>query len=359
MLPFGALVVTYCVAVAWIAARLHAAPPQGALFSTLALAGIGSIAIILPPFRRYVRTVGRDSGSVVARARASWRAARADEWSTDAIRESAAAVALTTMLMAAFGTFKPLIPELHAYTWDATLAAMGSALHGGHHAYALLMPLFGSELATRAIDAFYYAGWTLMVWATFVWQVGVPAATRTQYLVTFALAWVVLGSVLAVACASAGPMYYDRVVPGPNPYAPLEQHLAAINARHPLIIADVQGALWSAYRNRVAIPGGGISAFPSLHVAMSELAAIVGRRSGSRPAAIGLTLLSLLTLAGSIHLGPHYAVDGYTSIVAIHVLWRVSGLLTGQPIGRRLAQLHPLTRVSASESRAAGADCSR
>ena len=166
MLPFGLLVFSYSVAVAWIAAQLNAAPPRGSFVTVLALAGIGGVAVILPPLRRYVKTIGRNSGRFGARVRTSWRAARGDEWSAATIRENATVVALTTILITAFGTFKPLIPQLHAYTWDAKLAAIGTVLHGGHNAYTFLMPLFGSPLATRALDAFYYAGWTLVVWGT-------------------------------------------------------------------------------------------------------------------------------------------------------------------------------------------------
>ena len=38
-----------------------------------------------------------------------------------------------------------------------------------------------------------------------------------------------------------------------------------------------------------------------------------------------MTAFSMLTLAGSVYLGPHYAVDGYASIAAVHVIWWLAG----------------------------------
>lgn len=66
---------------------------------------------------------------------------------------------------------------------------------------------------------------------------------------------------------------------------------------------------------------------PSLHVAMAELCAIVGRRNERRSVAYSLTAFSVLTLVASIYLGAHYALDGYVSILGVHLLWRVSGKL--------------------------------
>ena len=38
-------------------------------------------------------------------------------------------------------------------------------------------------------------------------------------------------------------------------------------------------------------------------------------------------LYGLIILLGSVHLGWHYAVDGYVSILAVPMLWWLSGVL--------------------------------
>jgi len=166
-----------------------------------------------------------------------------------------------------------------------------------------------------------------VLWGVFVWQVGGRSSLRDQYLLTYAAAWIVLGTFLAFLFSSAGPAYYGHLYGDPNPYAPLLNHLLEVHQRHPLLAIRIQRALWDAERAGIAAGGAGVSAMPSLHVAMAELCAIIGRRSERRTVAYSLTTFSVLTLLASIYLGAHYALDGYVSIIGVHVLWRGSGRL--------------------------------
>ena len=64
----------------------------------------------------------------------------------------------------------------------------------------------------------------------------------------------------------------------------------------------------------------------SMHVASSVLLALLGWRL--RPAAgVALTVFAVLILAGSIHLGWHYAVDGYAGAVGAILIWTLVGWL--------------------------------
>lgn len=328
LLFLTALVASYTSLTVALTRHFESGVPQGSGQAAVALLVLGSAAIALPAIRRYVATIRSDAAPFRVRMQSSWREARATDLTLRDMTESAGIIVLTVVLLVAFSAFKSLIPRIHHFVLDSDLERMGLAVHGGRHAYTYLLPILGSPLATRAIDAYYYAGGTVVVWGVFVWQVGLRPATRMQYCITFALAWIVLGSLVATVMASAGPMYFGRVVPGaPDPYAPLLDHLGTVSAHGDLLVSSVRSTLWRSYQAQVPLFGGGISAFPSLHVAMAELAAIVGRRSGSRYVAVGLTVQSLVTLAGSIYLGAHYALDGYAAIVGVHVLWRLAGLI--------------------------------
>jgi hypothetical protein len=214
-----------------------------------------------------------------------------------------------------------MLPAIHPFSWDARLAEAGRILHGGRLPYTWLLPPLGGARTTQVVDRLYYEGWPLVLWAVFVWQVAADRRPRTQFLFTFAAAWIVLGTLIAIIMSSAGPVYYAHVVHGPDVYAPLLAHHAAVDATHPLIGRRIQDFLWRSERLGIASGGSGISAMPSMHVAMAELCAIAGRNSGRRLLAIGLTIFSIAILVGSVYLGPHYALDGYVSIVGIHVLW--------------------------------------
>lgn len=75
---------------------------------------------------------------------------------------------------------------------------------------------------------------------------------------------------MAILLSSAGPCYYGAVVGGPDPYAPLMEYLQRVDAIRPLTALDVQAMLWSGFvGSKVLI--GGISAMPSIHVALPAL----------------------------------------------------------------------------------------
>ena len=67
---------------------------------------------------------------------------------------------------------------------------------------------------------------------------------------------------------------------------------------------------------------------PSMHNATAVLLALVGWKI-SRPLGIGLTAFAVLILLGSVHLGWHYAIDGYFALVLALASWWISGLISG------------------------------
>ena len=68
---------------------------------------------------------------------------------------------------------------------------------------------------------------------------------------------------------------------------------------------------------------------PSMHVATSVLLALFGWRH-SRQAGIALTVYAALIMVGSVHLGWHYALDGYVGGLGALVVWWLVGRLLGR-----------------------------
>jgi len=323
MALFVVLIVAYCLTAVGVGIRTGGPVLVG--FGDYLL-GFSS-SILLVPVVIYGRSIGRDDRSAGERIVDAIRIARRRHLTNAAVFELAASVVLVAMLMAAFNAFKFMLPQLHPFAWDARIEQASRWIHGGRLPFEFLLPLFGSDVATHALDLLYYGVWPVVLWGVFVWQVGGRSSLRHQYLLTYAAAWIVLGTFLAIVFSSAGPVYYRHLYGGSNPYAPLLNHLMDVHHRHPLLAVRIQQALWNAEKAGVASGGAGVSAMPSLHVAIAELCAIVGRRSERRIVAYSLTAFSVLTLLASIYLGAHYALDGYVSIIAVHVLWRVSGYL--------------------------------
>jgi hypothetical protein len=143
------------------------------------------------------------------------------------------------------------------------------------------------------------------------------------------LIYILLGTAGAIALSAAGPCYYHAVTGQSSPYAPLMQYLAALDAEQPIIALRVQQTLWENYARSLNLPFVGISAIPSVHVAVAVLFAILGWRT-SRWLGWVLTWYAGVVLVGSVHLGWHYAVDGYVSIAGALAIWGLVGALLGR-----------------------------
>ena len=94
--------------------------------------------------------------------------------------------------------------------------------------------------------------------------------------------------------------------------------LLAFLAQSPLDASVIvsQRYLWLIHENHLQGLGGGISAFPSVHVALVTMNAlfVIERSRFWGILAFGYVAF---VLASSVYLGWHYAIDGYASIVLV------------------------------------------
>ncbi|ESX86560.1 hypothetical protein X756_18320 [Mesorhizobium sp. LSHC412B00] len=89
-----------------------------------------------------------------------------------------------------------------------------------------------------------------------------------------------------------------------------------------------QDIVWSGYIG--ATRGSlGISAFPSMHVAMAVLFALYATRR-SRLAGLLMWAFAAIIMVGSVVLGWHYAVDGYASVLISIAIWKACGYFLGK-----------------------------
>lgn len=249
----------------------------------------------------------------------------------------AVAIVPLPIFMTAFGSYKRMIPDLNPFAWDATFARWDRALHGGIDPWQLLHPLVGYPSVTWLISCCYQL-WLFVLLFTLVWQCWTRRddGLRMQFLLAFVLAWIVLGTGLATALSAAGPCYFGRLagsLGAGDPYIGLMDYLRDVAAVHRIPALEIQEALWTSHASRSAQLGHGISAMPSMHVASSVLMALLGMRVG-RAAGIVYSAFALVILVGSVHLGWHYAVDGYVSAVVVLGIWPLCGV-----VSRRLCRL--------------------
>jgi hypothetical protein len=211
--------------------------------------------------------------------------------------------------------------SLYGYPWDARLAEIDRRLHFGRQPWQWIARLVERSGPIHFLDLSYML-WFPMLFGFLLWAAwSADRALRRRALLAAVLVWVLCGNVAAIALSSAGPCYYDSVVTGANPYAGLMMMLDSFHHQHLLFARVNQIGLWNAMQSHTWLPFGGISAMPSVHVAMAVLVALVG---WTRSATAGtlLTIFAGLIMLGSVALGWHYAIDGYVGALMAYAIWR-------------------------------------
>ena len=233
--------------------------------------------------------------------------------------------------MSAFSSMKMMIPAIHPFAWDDAFIKLDRIIHFGIDPWRILHPLLGHPAVTWLVNVVYNC-WMLVLFAVLYWQAFSLSnnTVRMQFFYTFVLTWAVNGTFLATYFSSAGPCFLERLN-GSDYYRPLMDHLAQAGGDRPLWALVNQNWLWDEAMNAAAIPGGGISAMPSIHVAVAFLYMLLALKlKMTLPFRIFYIAFFVLILIGSIYLGWHYAVDGYVAIIITWILWHCSSFLIRQ-----------------------------
>jgi PAP2 superfamily len=218
---------------------------------------------------------------------------------------------------------KPMIPTINPFSWDQTFMQLDRTLHFGFDPWRILHPLMGFDVVTFVVNNCYNF-WFLALFGCFMWFGFSPRSTvnRTQFFLAYMLTWWIGGGLIAVFFSSAGPAYYGGIGLTPDPYAPLMTYLNDVDSRMTLWALDAQQLLWDGYTGKVLAIG--ISAFPSMHNASTVLFTLASWQR-SRKLGICFAIYNAIILFGSMHLGWHYAVDGYAGLTLGLVAWWVAG----------------------------------
>jgi len=321
-IPFVVVVVLFVFS-ALVTERALGRPQmlQLRIFSPRLLLGV---AVYVPLLVMYhaTRSVVVEKKSVLDPG--TWKAFAERNLSLETLLPAVLLLGLVGLVSSTFISYKALIPEINPFSWDAAFLDLDSWLHGGRHPWKLLAPVFGSASMVGFLDTVYVMWFPALI-LTVIWQAwNGRDPLRAQFFLTYALTWIILGLFLAVALSSAGPCYYLDVTGAPSTYDELMLHLADIDRTRPLMALEIQEHLWNAYTGKADFRYEGISAMPSMHVAMAMLMVLVHWRA-NRLAGIVAGVFAVLILIGSVMLGWHYAIDGYVGAVLVVPVWWFSG----------------------------------
>jgi len=244
-------------------------------------------------------------------------------------------VSLLSPFASIFSSIKQSIPGMNSFCWDYDLMQIDYYIHFGNHPWIFMQSLLNNEPIMRFLDVSYML-WFAVLFCFCLWMAwSKRRLLRLKFFICASVMWMLLGSLLGTVFSSAGPCYYSRVVTNNHdPYQPLMSALLKIHETRPLWAIKNQLGVWTAYANKEWLPFGGISAMPSIHVAMVVLFALVGMEVNRWFGAV-MVWYAVVIFIGSIVLGWHYAVDGYISILMVILIWHITNTVINKYIINR------------------------
>ena len=209
-----------------------------------------------------------------------------------------AGIAIIGLFLASMSFIKSMIGAIVPFWADAPLAAIDRAAGIDPQNLAKLLQPWIREIGI------FYGFWHFMQLGGILWVLHWANDEKNRLILAFMLTWVI-GMIFAYLLSSAGPIFTGGFDP----------------ALAPESVRNTAAFLWANYKGNGALVGGGISAFPSMHVAIATWFALVLREK--RLGWVGLAYL-VSVVACSIILGWHYSADSVAGIAIALLADRLS-----------------------------------
>ena len=234
-------------------------------------------------------------------------------------------------------------------SWDVLRAPQDAMLLGwdrwlflGHSPAVLLHDLLGQHLAAYVLMV-VYESFSWLVTVSFVAAVTLTSRLRDGYVFIASAVWVwILG---------VGSYY---LIPSLGPFHSAPQEFVGLPHT---MIQDTQARYVAQRAHLLAHPAASdafaqISAFASLHVAVTGVLLLMARYYGLRRTTRAMTVFMGGTLLATVYLGWHFAVDDLAGLVLAFAAVGL-GRLTIYPRGRTAGVPRPLSAGSEPSARGA------
>ena len=226
-----------------------------------------------------------------------------------------AGLQLLALHFVAFNWSKAMLPLVVPFWLDRNLASFDAALFG--------QPAWSWALVTVGPFAdpirWLYTLWlpVQLIAAALVLHVR-PSKKKTQVVLAYFLTWLI-GGALSYPLSSAGPLFYERLgFDGEFQNLVSQPHLG--NVRQ---VADY---LWRSHVDRHVGLGVGISAMPSMHVAIASWIVIATKAFARKLLGASVIFLSAI-FVGSFLLGWHYFLDAPAGVLCAWLGWSAAKLI--------------------------------
>ena len=199
------------------------------------------------------------------------------------------------------------------FRFDVVQADIDAFLHFGIDPWRWLYAVAKNDWVRVILEWNYSVFWVLLNFSTLFFVATSPkmASIRTRYLVCFMAVWIIIGNVLAALFLSAGPAFYGLVTGDTARFGEQLAFLAkGLGSSYSAV--SYQNYLWSLNEAGRTGFASGISAFPSVHVALVTLNALFVREYDRYLGALAFLYVAFVA-ASSVYLAWHYAIDGYVA----------------------------------------------
>jgi hypothetical protein len=215
-------------------------------------------------------------------------------------------IVVMSVFLQAISELKTMITAVVPFWADAPLLAFDLALLGD------IQPLARALNPAMPVIGWFYWSWHLINICGIVWVLHWHSPEGHRLVIAYMLTWAI-GMAFAYLGSSAGPLFIGAYDPSLAPDT----------------IQRASAALIENHISQGSMIGAGISAFPSLHVAIAVWFAFVLRERGlfgiGIAYAIGIYICSVL-------LGWHYSLDGVAGAGVAWLAYRIAYNLRSLPL---------------------------
>lgn len=220
------------------------------------------------------------------------------------------------LCLEAFSGIKKSIPFVVTFYADPVLIDLDRILFLGTDPWRLSHMLLGwsTSLIVSIYNAWHFVHLGLAIWIAFSFD----EARKIQFALTIQFVWLILGGLMAMLLASVGPVMVGDFYQDES-FDPL---LLVLRESAPTVVAT-KDILIATMDDPLLVSG--ISAMPSIHVAIGVLAALWLQSYRIALLTWAGWSYALAIYVGSIHLGWHYSTDGLVSAPLVVAMWWISG----------------------------------
>jgi hypothetical protein len=226
-------------------------------------------------------------------------------------------ILIVPLFLASFTAAKSSIPYLVGFSWEAFWANADAAILG-QDAWKIAHAWLGD--GQEQIFELVYAGvwgFALLFSFSFVALACGPRRLATFYTAMFAT-WFLAGFVAAYAFSAAGPVFAHITDPRlADRFGPLTATLAS-HLTPGGLVQITQQTLETSLKHHMIVFGGGVSAMPSMHLAVAMVFIMATRRTLWSAIAISFWLLIFVL---SAYFGYHYWLDGIVGSIIAVLCW--------------------------------------